>query len=83
MKRPRPVTKADLKLSKSHAQRSISEDKLRIREHAALAKKERGNKAAYNEEEWHVRHHTKDLKKERKYVKSLSTMKTKGGRRHG
>jgi hypothetical protein len=87
--RPRPVTKADLRLSKRHARQSIQIDKQRIKEHGALARRERKNKPAAKEEQWHLRHHTQDLKKERRYLKSLNrvklskTPKRKTGGRHG
>lgn len=69
--RAKPVTKADKALSVKHARRSVKEDSLRIRQHKALAKKERRNRRAYAYEMGHIRRHAKDKRTEQRYIKAL------------
>lgn len=73
--RPRPVTKADLALSKKHSRQSIKAARSRMKDHRALAKKERRNPAAYKEEQWHIRNHRKVYNQERSYLKQLQQLK--------
>lgn len=74
-----PVTAADKKMSKKHLKATMKLEKKKIKDHVKMAKKATGASKAYHVS--HLQNHKKNVKDDQKYMKKVSKLKVKAGKK--